>query len=124
MAFHEQHPYLGVFFFLAIFGCLAFLQFYRFGYISAKVRIAASFSPQGSSGLHRRCSAVPLHVCTCACGELRAACCVIRVIFGVFFMSASSGWFDCDPGNGSSCSRMFGGLATVELVACASFIKF
>ena len=55
---------------------------------------------------------------------LRAACCVIRVIFGVFFMSASSGWFDCDPGNGSSCSRMFGGLATVELVACASFIKF
>ena len=78
MAFHEQHPYLGVFFFLAIFGCLAFLQFYRFGYISAKVRIAASFSPQGSSGLHRRCSAVPLHVCTCACGELRAACCVLR----------------------------------------------
>ena len=73
MAFHQQHPYLGVFFFLAMMGGLAFLQFYRFGYISAKVRVASSqaFLPKGSSGLHRRCSAVTPRVCM-----RRAACCV------------------------------------------------
>jgi hypothetical protein len=48
MAFHEQHPYLGVFFFLAIFGGLAFLQFYRFGYISAKQALVGSTAILGT----------------------------------------------------------------------------
>jgi hypothetical protein len=77
MAFHEQHPYLGVFLFLAMFGGLLFLQFYRFGYISAKVR-RTLLSPR-ILRLHRRCSTV---LCTSAPAPAACctACCVLREV--------------------------------------------
>jgi len=98
-AFSQEHPYVGVFFFLSMMGVMAFVTFYRFGYISSQVRVVPcsvaasggialpSAGPPGCPGppspaAVQRCIGVcALRACNgCVCGVCVCAVCQMCMV--------------------------------------------